>query len=481
MDALFHSNRMPEPHEATIISAMMNAERDSIHTLDTRIHKLEQDAEMTRQHIQQLTAQLEAENRGLRLHEDMIMELQNARSASQQSIERKQAIMSSSRRIPREVWRMIFLLLWESEFMQRKKSRRPVAVALQVGAVCREWRNLAQTTTKLWSILDYTFSSREAIKSHRDDKLYHYLDRIGAATPYITLRRARFLLLPAALCQVTTATELTIRLNHVDIQVGLRLTFPLSTPSFSHLCTLFISSDGHVLRVMSDFLRPFPFLKHLCLTDIEIHWLEHTVPHINLKTLTIKGTMWPHPLANVTIDIAVIAKWFPNLVHLTLECDLRISMPHVVLHHVRKLCIRSGAVTSIHDLTSRVSFPNLNEITNRSKSIEHFIPMVRAWGRRAEKLELVVVDPNDGSDRYLSEMLDDKDMLPRLSTLAFLNTPSSGVTDLAPVVAAVVRRNDLAANGPGQLKRIETVILPITYNSDPNLERLKQHVAVEWQ
>jgi len=257
MDALLHSNRLPEPHEATFISAMMNTERDSINILDTRIHQLELDAELARQRIQRLTVQLEAETRGLRLHEDAILELQSTRNALGQSIERKQAIMSSRRRVPGEIWRKIFLLLWGSEFQQKNKTKRPFSVALQVGAVCQDWRDIAQTTTRLWSILDYTFSPKERVKSRRDNKLDHYLGRIGTATPYIVLRKACSLHLPDVLYQVTTATEFTIMLKHPDLQAEPRLTFPLSTPVFSHLRTLSISSHQYIIQIVSDFLHPF--------------------------------------------------------------------------------------------------------------------------------------------------------------------------------------------------------------------------------
>src|SRR5258706_11721813 len=169
---------------------MMNTERASINSLDTRIYQLKQDAEMARQRIQKLTTQLEAETRSLRLHVNKMAELRTTRNALEQSIERKQAIMSSRRRIPGEIWREIFLLLWESEFQRRNTLKRPFSVALQVGAVCREWRDLAQTTTRLWSILDYAFSLQETVKSRRERKLYHYLGHIGAATPYIILRNA---------------------------------------------------------------------------------------------------------------------------------------------------------------------------------------------------------------------------------------------------------------------------------------------------
>jgi len=116
MDALLHSNRVPEPYEATILSSMMNTEGDSINSLDTRIHQLEQDAGVARQRIQKLTTRLKAETRGLRFYEDAIAELRTTRNALGQSVQRKQAIMSSRRRIPGEIWREIFLLLWESEF-----------------------------------------------------------------------------------------------------------------------------------------------------------------------------------------------------------------------------------------------------------------------------------------------------------------------------------------------------------------------------
>ena len=350
MDALLHSNRAPEPHEATTILAMMNTERDSINTLDTRIRQLRQNAEMARQRIQKLTARLEAETRSVRLQEDAILELRSTRNALGQSIERKQAIMSSRRRIQGDVWRKIFLLLWGSEFQQRIKFKRPFSVALQVGAVCREWRTLAQTTTRLWSILDYTFSPNKRVSSQRDDKLDHYLGRIGTATPYIILRKAPSLLLPDVLCQATTATELVIMLNNPDLLFEPPLTFPRPTPVFSHLHTLTISSHQDIFQIMSDFLHPFPSLDSLRLIDMEIHWLEPTVPHINLKTLYIGGK-WEggHPWANVAIDIALVAKWFSNLTSLTLDCDWQISAPQVVLHHVEFLCIRSSAITNVLD------------------------------------------------------------------------------------------------------------------------------------
>ena len=290
MDALLHSNRVPEPHEAKIISSMMNSDRESINTLDTRIHQLERDAEMARQRIQKLTTQLEAETRSLRLHEDAIAELRTTRNVLGQSIERKRAIMSSRRRIPGEIWRKIFLLLWENKLQPLSWYKRIFPVALQVGAVCREWRYLAQTTTTLWSMLEYTFSPNERVKSRRENELHHYLDHIGAETPYIILRKASSLLLPFALYQATTATKLTILLDHPDLINRSQLTFPLSTPVFSQLWVLSIQSRQHIVQIMSNSLRPFPSLDVLRLTNTEIRWLQPIIPHIKLKGLYIGGT-----------------------------------------------------------------------------------------------------------------------------------------------------------------------------------------------
>jgi len=484
MDALLHSNREPEQHESTVLLAMMNTERDSINTLDTRIHQLELDAELARQRIQRLTAQLEAETRGLRLHEDAILELQSTRNALGQSVERKQAIMSSRRRISGEIWRMIFLLLWESEFQQRNKPKRPFSVALQVGAVCRQWRDLAQTTTRLWSVLDYTFSPVVRVKSRRDNKLDHYLDRIGTATPYIVLRKACSLRLPDVLYQVATATELTIMLRHPDLQSEPRLTFPRSTPVFSHLRTLLIHSHQYIIQIVSDFLHPFPSLDTLHLLNMEIHWLQPTVPHINLKTLLIGGTREGlHPWTNVAIDVAIVAEWFPNLTALILDCDWQTSKPQVIFHHVESLCTRSSAITNVYERTFGVSFPNLIEIRNISNNIKGLVPIVQAWGENVEALFLSGIEPYDGSSQDFSEILGDIGKLPQLSKLYFLNTTQ---IDLALVADAVVRRNDLVANGQAtigqaELNCIETITLPIICNSDPNLERLQQHVDVHWQ
>lgn len=482
MDALLNSNRLPEPHEATFISAMINAERDSMNTLDTRIHKLKQDAKMARHRIQQLTTQLEAETRSLRLYEDAILELRTPRNALRQSIKKKQTIMSSRRRIPGEVWRMIFLLLWESEYQYMRKTCRPVAVALQVGAVCHEWRNIAQRTTKLWSILDYTFGSKKEVQLRRDTKLYHYLDHIGSATPYITLRRALSLRLPTTLCHVSTAAGLSIQLKHLDLQPGRQLTFPLSTPLFSHLRSLFIDSYEHVNQLMSDSLHPFPSLNCLHLTNMEIHRIQNTIPHTSLMSISIGGTRGvPHPWASTTIDITLVAEWFPNLTHLKLDCDLRISAQQVVLHLVESLCIRSSAITDIQGLTSHVSFPNLTMFTNWGKSIKGLVPLVQAWGERVKTLELSGVMPYHGSNQHLKEILGHNGTLPRLSRLVFLDTIQTGMIDLALVTEVLVRRKELAANDPGRLKPVEIITLPTTYKSDSNLERLKHHVTVQWK
>ena len=274
MDALLHSNRVPEPHEAKMILSMINTEKESFNSLDTRIHQLEHDAKMARQRIQKLTTQLDAETRGLRLHEDAIEELQTTRNVLGQSIQRKQAIMSSRRRIPGEIWRMIFLLLWGNSFKQLSGIKRTFPVALQVGAVCREWRDLAQTTTRLWSILEYTFSPDERVKSRRENELHHFLDHIGAATPEIILRKASSLRLPSVLRKKTTATNLVIMLEHQDLINRPQLTFPLSTPVFSQLRNLHIYSIQQNIQIMSDSLRPFPSLVNLHLTNTGIHLLQ---------------------------------------------------------------------------------------------------------------------------------------------------------------------------------------------------------------
>ena len=135
MDALLRSNREPEPHEAKIISSMINTERESFNILDTKIRQHVRDAEMARQRIQKLTTELDAETRGLRLHEDAIVDLKTTRNVLRQSIQRRQAVMSSRRRIPGEIWRRIFLLLWGNEFQQRIRDTRTASVAIQVGAV----------------------------------------------------------------------------------------------------------------------------------------------------------------------------------------------------------------------------------------------------------------------------------------------------------------------------------------------------------
>ena len=484
MDALLHSNRVPEPHEATILSSMMNTERDSLNSLDTRIHQLEQDAEMARQRIQKLTTQLKAETRGLRLHEDAIAELRITRNVLGQSVERKQAIMSSRRRIPGEIWRKIFLLLWGSEFQQRSRTKRPFSVALQVGAVCREWREIAQMTTRLWSILDYTFSQKERVKSRRERKLYHYLDHIGAATPYITLRQARSLLLPSALCQATTAAELSILLEHPDLRYEPQLTFPLSTPVFSHLRKLSICSHHYAIQIMSDSLLPFPYLDNLCLMNTMIRGLPRIIPHSNLKSLYIGGT-WEggHPWSNATTDIIMVAEWFSNLTVLTLDCDWvcdrHISTPQVVLHHVKSLWIRSSVITDADRLALRVSFPNLNQITNIGRNMNGLAPLVQAWGDSVETLVLSGLEPYDSSGQHLSEILGNSGKLPRLSKLVFLKMTQITAIGLAIVADAVIRHNDSVANGQAELDGIKTITLPIIYNSDPNLNRFP--VAVQWE
>lgn len=482
MDALLHSNRAPEPHETRIISVMMKVKRESINNLDINIDQLEQDAEVARQRVQRLTVQLEAETRGLRLYEDAILELKTTRNALAQSIERKKTILSSRRRIPGDVWRTIFLLLWETEFRQRNESNPPFSVALQVGAVCREWRDLAQTTATLWSVLDYTFSQQKMMKSRKDNKLSHYLDHIGTATPYITLRKACNPLLPAAICQVTTATELTILLEHPVLRSGYMLDFPISPPFFSHLCTLTVASHQHILIIFSDILRLFPSLNNLCLRNVVISWLQPIVPHINLKALSIGGT-WEvlHPWTSAIIDIAMVAELFSDLTDLKLDCGVHISTPQVVFHHVQNLYIRSSAINNVDRLTPRVSFPNLYKITNIGKDMKGLTPIVQAWGESVGELALSGIEPYDGSSQHLSEILDDSGSLPRLSRLAFLNITQVGTIDLALVADAVVRRHDLAANRPAQLNRIETITLPIIYNSDRNLESLKRCVAVQWQ
>jgi hypothetical protein len=214
--------------------------------------------------------------------------------------------------------------------------------------------------------------------------------------------------------------------------------------------------------------------------NVEIHSLQPIVPHINLLSLSIEGT-WDRSWTNVAIDIAIVAEWFPNLTILILDCDWQISTPQVVLHHMQHLCIRSSAITNVHGLTLGVSFPNLDTITNMGKSIKGLAPIVQAWGERVETLVLGGIEPCDGSSQPLSEILDDSGTLPRLSRLSFLNTTQTMIIDLALVVDAVVRRNDLASNGQAELNRIETITLPVICNSDSNLKRLQQQVAVHWR
>lgn len=235
---------------------------------------------------------------------------------------------------------------------------------------------------------------------------------------------------------------------------------------------------------MSDSLHSFPSLNDLHLTNMKIHRLEQTVPHINLKTLSIGG-IWEvsHPWADATTDTTMIAEWFPNLTHLILDCDLRISTrPRViVLHRVQSLSIRSSAITEIRELTSRIQFPKLVMITNISKNIKGLVPIAQEWGKRVETLELSGIIPYYGSNQHLYKILGNHGTLPRLSRLVFPSTIQMGMIDLALVTNVLVRRIDLAASDPGQFDPVKTVTLPTTYKSDPNLEHLKRHVAVQWQ
>ena len=483
MDALLHSNRVPEPHEAKIISSMINTERESINALDTGIHQLEQDADMARQRIQKLTTQLEVETRGLRFYEDAIAELQTTRNVLRQSIERKQAIVSSRRRTPGEIWRTIFLLLWENAVQELSWDEPIFPVALRVGAVCQEWRDLAQTTTRLWSILDYTFSPDKRVESRRENEMDHYLVHIGAVTPDIILRKASALRLPSVLCKVTNAASLVVLLEHQDLINRPQLTFPPSTPIFSQLDNIHIYSLQHIIQIKSDFLRPFPSLVNLRLTNAGIHWLQPIIPHLGLKFLSIGGPsegshFWKH----VTNNIAVIAECFSNLTVLILDGDWQIvqqtSTAQVILRHVKRLSMRSSAITDVHGLTSRVSLPSLNMITNHGKNMNGLAPIVEAWGERVETLELAWLGPYDGLSQHLSEILGDSGKLPQLSKLAFSNITQIRAIDLSLVVDAVIRHNDSVSNDQDELNCIKTVILPSFYNSDPNLNRWR--VAVEW-
>ena len=235
---------------------------------------------------------------------------------------------------------------------------------------------------------------------------------------------------------------------------------------------------------MSDFLRPFPSLVDLRLMNAGIHWLQPIIPHVKLKSLSIGGT-WegPHSWKHVTIDTTMIAEWFPNLTVLTLDCNWQIvqqtSTPQVVLLHVKSLCIRSSAITNVHGLTSRVSFPSLDKITNRGKNMNGLAPIVQAWGETVEKLVLSGLEPYDGFSQHLSEILGDSGKLPRLSSLGFRNITQTRAIDLALIADAITRYNDSAAKGQDELNRIKTITLPSFYNSDPNLNRLP--VAVQWQ
>ena len=134
------------------------------------------------------------------------------------------------------------------------------------------------------------------------------------------------------------------------------------------------------------------------------------------------------------------------------------------------LSIRSSAISNVHELTFRVSFPSLNAIENVGKNMNDLAPIVQAWGEKVVVLVLSGVEPYDGFSQHLSEILGDSGKLPRLSMLVFRNITQSRAIDLAPVVDAVLMRNDsAAANGQEKRNRIKTVTLPDFYNSDPNL------------
>ena len=138
------------------------------------------------------------------------------------------------------------------------------------------------------------------------------------------------------------------------------------------------------------------------------------------------------------------------------------------------LSIRSSAISNVHELTFRVSFPSLVKITNSGQNMSGLAPIVQAWGERLEVLVLSGVQPYDDFNQHLSEILADSGKLPRLSELGFRNITQSRAIDLALVVDAVLRHNDsAAANGQGERNRIKTVTLPVFYNSDPNLSRLR--------
>ena len=235
---------------------------------------------------------------------------------------------------------------------------------------------------------------------------------------------------------------------------------------------------------MSDSLRSFPSLDHLYLVNTGIHWLQPIIPHVNLKNLCIAGT-WqvPHSWQYITIDITMIAEWFPNLTFLTLDCDWQIfhqiSTPQVNFRHVKSLSIRSNVLSNVHGLTSRVSFPSLNEIENKGEDMYGLALIVEAWGERVETLVLSELEPYDGLSQHLSEILGDSGKLPRLSELAFREMNQTRAIDLALVVHAVMRRNDSATNDQDELNRITTVTLPSFYNSDPNLDRWD--VAMKWE
>ncbi|KAK0436215.1 hypothetical protein EV421DRAFT_2061245, partial [Armillaria borealis] len=357
----------------------------------------------------------------------VLNELLEEEKRVQDMIESCQTIVSPIRRIPEDIVREIFLACWETD-EERKDSLNGKFAPLVLSKVCREWRSIALSTSRLWSTISLDFDLYRNDSMECQYLLQMFLLR--SATQDITLsiysnrEISKNHLMPILLMNAPRWTDVSISIPYLSLHA-----FSAARGYFHRLKHLHVDFiHGNSIRMRTPLSKPvFDAFEYApLLRSFSLNGAYNVVQQMNLPWSQLTAYTG-HDWTSTYLEIFKLA---PDMEAATLQCaddseeDVPLPSPyssHKRLH-VLHLHEADNSVAApeggIVRYLSHVEFPALESLT-----MEYTHPDIRVptylCGSTAGGLKSLIIDtsfciPAEGQADLLG-LLKTTPLLSRLS------------------------------------------------------------------
>nr|GAT55179.1 predicted protein [Mycena chlorophos] len=372
-----------------------------------------------------------------------IVRLLEKRDALQTVVSAHEVLISPMRRIPDDVWGMIFL---ETLPEGRNTALHATEGPLLLVQVCRYWRDLAYSIPRLWAsmhvVVGDAADDAEAV-GHIISEIAVWLKRSGAVPLAVTLARTRGN--PSRVPERSaTRTVLELLLPEIKRWRDIQLTIP-GIEDLSTLGLLTVSADAPQLSKFElkftgaplapqqrrlDFLstpslRKLSFVGPYSMLSESIQWQNLKVIHVNFASRVGARIPFPYPFLSHCTSVEKLSLHFSGMLFISSLGDMDpVQLSQVTMLHLSFL---HNGPTETGPLLHHLSFPALHTLCIWEAKVPHPRSLFDSPGFTGIKC---LVFP--GSTIASTEMYAILVMLPLLERLRLLGAPTATVAGEVP-------------------------------------------------